>query len=520
MTEPIINQWQDKTIIIFGLGKEGLSTYRFLYQELVDEEAVARDDDAAAAHPAAGSVKFLLIDEKPLGKLQDDWAKIVQAHDHTYYVSSVAEIEELDQNNFHLESSLLFKAPGIPATQPQIVSLIERGATLYSNTQLFFELSHQPQYEKFVKIIGVTGTKGKSTTTAMIHHVLTENGIAAYLAGNIGEPALDVWQDFQTDLAQRQPQTAYFVLELSSHQLAELTFSPHLAVVQNIVSEHLDYYEDFNHYFEAKSAITRYQSADDLVFFNQDSTTATQLANLSPGYQFSFSIIQPADGYLDDEQLAYQGEKIIAADEVPLPGNHNIYNTLPAIMIGRQLDIPAAEIGQAIKTFQPLPHRLEFVTEVAGVKYFNDSIATNPEASKAAIESFQPQPIILLAGGYERNQDFSQLVETIINHQVKAVALFPPTGARLQTMLQAALEEKQAEKPDEFTEANQTLLKSMRRCDSMAEAVEFAASQAKAGEIVLLSPAAASFGLFENYQERGRLFAKHVQLLAELESER
>ena len=273
---------------------------------------------------------------------------------------------------------------------------------------------------------------------------------------------------------------------MSSHQLAELKSSPEIAVVQDIVAEHLDYYENFTEYYQAKTQIARFQTKQDLVIFNQDSKTATQLAKLSKGKQLSFS--------LTDKKL------VELAKSTQLLGTHNLYNVMPAIIIAQHLGVSTEKITQAVKSFKSLPHRLEFVAKVNGVDYYNDSIATVPEATIAALETFADRPIVLIAGGYERRQKYRELAEKIIKSNVKALSLLPPTGQRLLAEINA------------LNPCN-ALRASIEEFTSMAEAVYFAFQKAEAGYVVLLSPGAASFSTFRDYVDRGNQFKKAVKKL-------
>ena len=491
MPSPIFTKLANQQIIIFGLGGEGLSTYRFLRARL------------PASH-------FILIDEKPLTKLDPVWQELVANDDHTQFTTSITDLPQDD-----LRNSTLFKTPGIPFAHPIIQKVIMAGSQVSSNTQLFFELVTATQKahnlpgivtkpepisqtgivteQKLISqpelvTIGVTGTKGKSTTASMIYHLLHENNLDAYLGGNIGQPALEMWLKWQHNPAKSTTQTI-FVLELSCHQLAELKNSPHIAVVQNIVSEHLDYYADFAQYYQAKTQIARFQTPADMIIFNQDSATATKLAKLSLGKKLSFSLKKGNNDRL-----------LELAQNSPLRGQHNLYNVMPAIMIAQHFHLKNTQVMAALRTFRSLPHRLEFVATVNGVEYYDDSIATVPEATIAALQAFPEKRVVLIAGGYERHQNYQQLATEILKHQVRALALLPTTGHRL-------LAEIERLNPDN------SLRTSIKEFNLLAEAVNYTVHQTQPGDVVLLSPAAASFNNFKNYKDRGNQFKEAVQRL-------
>ncbi|MFH1959604.1 MAG: UDP-N-acetylmuramoyl-L-alanine--D-glutamate ligase [Patescibacteria group bacterium] len=479
MPSPKLENLKKYKIIIFGLGREGLSTYRFL-------------------HARFSKNNFILIDDRPLLELDKVWVKLIKNNSKAKFTSSLKELSVDD-----LRNSVLYKTPGIPVSHPGIKQVLNAGALLSSNTQLFFDLVKD--YKKNNKVngevkkgtlgykspklttIGITGTKGKSTASSMLYHVLKENNLEVYLGGNIGTPALENWQVWNKNKVKKakQQDEVFFILELSCHQLAEIISSPDIAVIQDIVSEHLDYYEDFDQYLQAKSQITRFQTKKDLVIYNADSKTAAQLANLSPGKKITFS--------LKNKELVSQAKK------TSLLGEHNIYNTIPAIIIGQYLKLTPKQISSTIKTFKPLHHRLELIAKINGVKYYDDSISTIPQATIAALKTFAGKSIILLAGGYERQQDFSQLAKEIKNSKVKAIAILPPSGQRIIAEL-------------ERVDICNALRANIKEFSSMIEAVHHVHQFARPGDIVLLSPAAASFGLFKDYRERGNEFARVVGL--------
>lgn len=462
MQSKTLKKLTDQQIIIFGLGSEGLSTYRFLRSRL----------------PANS---FILIDERPLAELDKLWTELIESNSQTQFTTSLTKLPQDE-----LQDSLLFKTPGIPISHPIVQKIIDAGSEVNSNTQLFFDLIAEHNSNKknsHLTTIGITGTKGKSTTASLVHHVLNKNKLDSYLGGNIGRPALDAWMKWEGNKTQTQ---TFFVLELSCHQLAELKSSPQIAIVQDIVSEHLDYYDNFEQYYQAKTQIARFQTKKDLIIFNEESKTAGKLALLSKGKKTTFS--------LKDKEL------MEIAKITPLMGKHNLYNVIPAVIIAQKLKLTNDQIKKAVKSFKSLPHRLEFVIEINEVKYYDDSIATVPEATIAALKTFSKNKVILIAGGYERQQDYKALAAEIIKCNVKALSLLPPTGQRLLAEL------------EHFNPCNQ-LRASIKSFFGIDEAVYYAARKAQSGDIVLLSPGAASFNNFTDYVDRGNQFKEAVKRL-------
>ena len=443
----MMDKLRQKSILILGLGREGMSTLAFLRQHFPSKKIAVADEQA---------------------KELPDQAELI-----TYFGPDY--LAHLDRYE------LIIKTAGIPLQTPEIQQAIKQGAEVSSNTQIFFALS--PSW----RIIGITGTKGKSTTSKLLYEILQTTYQDAVLLGNIGAAPLSKLEQIQTE--------TLVVAELSCHQLAELEVSPHVAIVLDIKEEHLDYYKDFASYFQAKSAIARFQKKNDYLVYNPHLSGAAQMAQLSNAQKLTHSLQAEPEALVHqkDQQLFYQDEKIISCAEIPLLGEHNLYNVMPAIVVAKLFGVTKENIQKAIKNFNNLPHRLQLVAEIAGVKYYDDSIAVNPHATIMAIKSFPKGSVLLVAGGYERNQDFQELVEVMAEYQVKALFALPSTGERLLQKAQAKFS------------------LTAKIVNNVQEAVALAKAQAQEGDVVLLSPASASYNSFANYEERGAAFAKAVK---------
>ncbi len=439
----LMDKLRKKSILILGMGREGLSTLDFLRKNFANKKIAIADRQAI--------------------KLENQQNLI------TYFGEQY--LEAIDQYE------IIIKTAGIPLTTKEIQNALAKGSEVLSNTQIFFTLCEG-------KIIGITGTKGKSTTSKLIFEILRDGQKKTILLGNIGDAPLN-------QLA-KIDQNTLIVDELSCHQLAELQNSPHVAVVLDIKSEHLDYYKDFASYFAAKSAIARYQKSDDYLIYNPNLAGAKQMAELSQAQKLIHGLEKNSDTlvYKQGQQIFYQNEAIIDLVEIPLIGEHNLYNVMPAILVAKLFGVDKQIIRKTIKNFRNLAHRLELVAEINQVQYYDDSIAVNPHATIMAIKAFPKKSIILLAGGYERNQDFSELAKVIADYQVKYLIALPSTGSRLV----------------EFV-LRETSIKTAV-VETIAAAVQLAKQQAKPGDIVLLSPASASYNSFANYEERGNAFAQ------------
>lgn len=515
-----------KNIIIVGLAREGWSSYQYLQDKYKDST-------------------FIISDDKPIDELPDYWLQEVR-HKNTTYLTIDQLILKLENEfkNKQVKTQVNYLSivitPGLPLVHPLNQAIKRLQIEPVSNTELFLnELNGQANPPL---IIGITGTKGKSTTSSLIHHVLNQGNKHAYnfLAGNIGTPPLEILSDIKIK-SDNFSKKGVVVLELSAHQLRMLKTSPQIAVIQDISDEHLDHFGNFESYVKGKSHITQFQKENDYVIFNHDLKKPRQLASLSPARQLSFcthcldqdeswsleqssscvakiqanqvvilnSISQLSKKVTDigvARELVGQTvkgreeyEKVIQLTDLPLIGRHNWENVMPAVIIGYLLGITVNRISEALRTFKPLKHRLEKVAEIAGVLYVNDSLSTAPPATAAALASFPDKQIVLIAGGFDRGLDLIGLSRKIMISPLRGLILFPTTGQKILDNIQQL--SKSDLKNTDFP---------IFHVNSMAEAVKRARSIAIAGDVVLLSPGAASFGLFKDYVDRGQQFVKEV----------
>lgn len=460
--------------VIFGLGREGKSTYEFLRY----------------LYP---TLPIHLVDDQDILEKKPDWAEILENDSHAEWIHAAAFTPPAD-------SGTLFKSAGIAPTHP-VISQLPSGWTLSSNADLAFRVLHAwPE----ITTIGVTGTKGKSTATSAIYHVLRHAGKNCSLAGNIGVPPLSVVLNLCTpDLQLKKQEPHLVVLELSSHQLLSMHHSPHIGVLLDITPEHLDYYPDFDTYANAKNNIAAYQQEADFLFYSPTTQHSQRIASLSKGTKYTLGFAQSIteSNYTvtaTSTNLYYNKAAVVATKNLAIVGKHTLVNLLPSIGVAHLLGIPVATIAEALETFTSLPHRLEFVATKNGVAYYNDSQGTTPEAQAAALETFAQKPVVLIAGGSDKGIDMKLVAENIIAYDVRAVILFPPTGEKIAENLQQLCQEQQKPSPPLF------------HVSAMKDAVTKASSLAKNDWVVLLSPACASFGIFRDYQDRGNQFKECV----------
>lgn len=354
---------------------------------------------------------------------------------------------------------------------------------VWSATNEFFEKCP-------AKIIGVTGSKGKGTTSSMIASILEAAGKKVWLVGNIGVPALGTLDQIGSE--------DIVVFELSSFQLWDLERSPHGAVVLYIEPEHLNVHKDMEDYVQAKAHIRLHQTNQDMCIYHPTNRYAHQIANVSSvGKKIRYGIVDDGGVYDRDGQFWQNTEIICPTEAVQVIGAHNIENACAAISLVRAFDpdVTIDAIEKGLRSFKGLPHRLQFIREVAGVQYYDDSIATTPSSTIAALRSFDQPKVIILGGSY-KGSDFSDLAKELLNHQVYGILI----GDEAPTISKAL---------DEVGFTSYEVLAS----GDMSEVVDRSHNVAKSGSVVLLSPASASFGLFRDYVDRGNQFSAAVNKL-------
>ena len=462
----LLDNLEKNRALILGMGKEGVSSYKFLRH----------------LYPFK---KFGVADKKQWEQL-DQGTKVLLESDNN--------LELFFGEKYHeciAKYDIILKSPGIPPHAPELLEAAKKGKKISSNTSLFFEICRG-------RIIGVTGTKGKSTTTSLIHTVLMRGGYDVRLAGNIGTPLLSALEG--------SDENTIFTAELSSYQLMNLCKSPHIAVLLNVVQEHLDYHDTFENYAFAKENITRYQKKNDYILYNPSYPIPLNVATNSKAQKIPYGK-KVTEGICCFEKNDYvvflsnnTEERIIPVSHIPVKGNFNLQNVMPAILTGKLFKMDNRTIADAIHEYKSLEHRLEFAGTINDVSFYNDSLSTVPEATIAAITAFPDNGIILIAGGYDRAQDFRVLAKTVIENRVKTVILFPSTGEKIWNEIVACANGNDKVPDHAFVE-------------NMRDAVNKAYRFAVKSDIILLSPGSASFDYFKDYAERGAAFKTEIKML-------
>ena len=384
--------------------------------------------------------------------------------------------------------NLIFRSPSCLPTKPELKAEAQRGAIVTTEVEMLMEMCP-------CKMIGVTGSDGKTTTTSLINAILQKAGYNTFLGGNIGTPLF-------TKLPEIKPEDI-LVLELSSFQLMNMNVSPDIAVITNITPNHLNIHKDYEEYIEAKKSIFKNQDENGILVLNYDNDITRECAKEANGRVVFFSSKEKLDnGFIVDDNVIKECEEkvrkhILNTDEVILRGKHNFANIATALAATKTL-VDSDIAVQAIKEFKPVEHRIEFVREIDGVKWYNDSASSSPSRTLSGLNAFK-ENIVLIAGGYDKNLDYTPIAKPIIE-KVKTLILIGQTAEKIFDVVKAESERQ-----------NKTM--DIYMCDSLEETIKIAKKSAKKGEVVLFSPASASFDMFKNFADRGNKFKKLVNEL-------
>lgn len=383
---------------------------------------------------------------------------------------------------------IIFRSPSCLPTRKELVEEKQRGAIVTTEIEMLMKLAP-------CKIIGITGSDGKTTTTSLVYSILKKAGYKTYLGGNIGLPLF-------TKLNEITPEDI-IVLELSSFQLMGMEQSPNIGVITNITPNHLNIHKDYQEYIDAKKNIFKYQQERDIVVLNYDNEITRKCIKEANSKVVLFSVKEKLEnGFIVDNNTIKQCEDgvrkhILDTSEVLLRGEHNYENIATALATTKTLVNMDTAI-QAVKEFKAVEHRLEFVKEINGSKWYNDSVSSSPTRTIAGLNSFS-EDIILIAGGYDKNLDYTPIAKPILD-KVKTLILLGQTSGKIFEAVKRE-EEKEEKNIDIYM------------CETLEETVNLAKKLSKPGEVVLFSPASASFDLFKNFADRGEKFKNLVNQL-------
>ena len=442
-----------KKVLVVGLGKSGLAAALFLRRR----GAQVTVSDVRSAEALTKEIPALL-----------DEGVMVEAGGH-----GVLTFRRQD---------LIVVSPGVPLDTPELVQAKSFGLSIIGEVELA---------SRFLKgrMLAITGSNGKTTTTALVGEILKKSGLPTLVAGNIGVPIIGLVDESTAD--------TWSVLEVSSFQLeSTIEFHPSIAVILNITPDHLDRHGSFENYARAKEKIFAAMDGNDAVVLNADNPPAADAARRTNARVYWFSIEHPVEqgAWLEDGYVVYRQskdeipEQIMPLKSIPLKGAHNVENVLAAVVSARLAGVPANAVRSGVEAFQAVEHRLEYVATINGVEFYNDSKATNVDATAKAVAAFS-SGIHLILGGKDKGSDYT-LLNPLLRERVRAVYTIGSAAAKIESQLRGVIP--------------------LLSCGTLDKAVNEAAGAAHSGEVVLLAPACSSFDQFDNYEHRGRVFKELV----------
>ena len=429
---------KEKKLAILGFGREGQAVFKFIKKdkEFKDFDVFILDKN-----------KNIKIPKNTKNRLGEDYLKNLNQFD------------------------IVIRSPGIPYNLQEIQKAVSKRVIFKSATSLFFEKAKG-------QIIGITGTKGKGTTSTLLYKILKNCGHDVYLAGNIGKPAIEILKNLK--------KKSISILELSSFQLQDLKVSPSIALILNIFPDHQDSHKNLEEYFKSKLNVGKFQKSGDKLFFIENSFVQ-KTTKLGRGKKIPIKVDRSNSFFTDVEK------------NIKIPGRHNLKNAIAAATLASFLKCPKYVIIKTIQNFKGLEHRLEFVKKIKNIRFYNDSASTNPQTTIAAIKAFR-EPKILIAGGKDKNLDYTDWPKAIKENNVKTVVLFGENKEKIKETLE-----------------NKKLTIEVKLCSDLEESIESAyniASKEKSSEVLIIfSPGSASFDMFKDYAERGRAFKKLVNMI-------
>ena len=432
MYRKIIEEVKDKKIVILGFGKEGKSTYNFIKKYLPDKKITIMDSN----------------------------------------YENISEAVDIDYDKLN-DFDIIMKSPGISLKDYDFIDKDK----IYSQVEYFLKY-------KNCLTIGVTGTKGKSTTTSLIYKILQEQKDKVYLAGNIGIPIFEYIDLLDND--------STVIIELSSHQLEYINYSPNIALILNLYEEHLDHYKNVDCYYQSKLNIAKFQESSDYLLYTTDNEMLDDYIKKtyikSKKINITYDKKLNSNVYIDD-YCVYNGNVLYNINDTrKLKGKHNLKNIMFALEVASILNLNLEKVRNSINNFEPLPHRMELVGTYDGVTYYNDSIATIPNSTINSIETFKNINTLII-GGKDRGIDYNDFIKYLNKSNIENIICLPDTGHNISKFIN----------------------KKIYLVNDLKEAVIISKKITKKNNRCLLSPAAASYGFFKNFEERGNLFKEYVR---------
>lgn len=447
MINDLIQYFKGKKIIILGFGKEGQSTYKLIRSHLKEQQ-------------------LYIADRKE--NFQEDY-QFLKKDNNVTFISGETYLENLDKYD------IIIKSPGISFVGIDTTKYFHK---IKSQLELLLEFFN-------IFTIGITGTKGKSTTSSLIYKILKDQNIKSMLLGNIGVPVFDYIDDIKEDMT--------IVLEMSSHQLEYMELSPNIAILLNIYEEHLDHYESFEKYAEAKCNIFKYQKNTDYFLYNDDNEMLNKIVKNTRGITYKVSLEGKKDSniYLNKDKIYFNNKPIYDKNKKRnLIGDYNLNNIMFALSVSEILKLDINKTIKSISEFKTLEHRLEFVGKYNNILYYDNSIGTVPMATVEAVKALKIVDTLII-GGMDRGIDYKEFIKYLNNSSIRNIICMPKTGHDIAKELK---EEKRY------------------IVETLEEAVKVAKQVTQKNKICLLSPAAASYGFFKNFEEKGTLYKNLVKV--------
>lgn len=442
-----------RKVAVIGLGVSNMPLLEYLYEK---------------------KAQVTVFDERTMDEIPSETINKINTYEFSYSFGKNC-LEKL--NGFNI----IFRSPSCLPTRTELQKEAERGAIVTTEVEMLMEMCP-------CKIVGITGSDGKTTTTSLINAILKKARYKTFLGGNIGTPLF-------TKLPEMEPNDIV-VLELSSFQLMNMHISPDIAIITNITPNHLNIHKDYQEYIDAKKCIFKNQNEKGILILNYDNDITRECAKEANGNVVFFSSkVKLDNGFIVDGNIIKEcndkvRKHILNTDEVILRGNHNFQNIATALAATKTL-VDTDIAVQAIKEFKPVEHRIEFVKEIEGVKWYNDSASSSPTRTISGINAFK-ENIILIAGGYDKNLEYEPLAKPVVD-KVSTLILIGQTAEKIYDVVK-----------NESEKENKKI--NIYMCDTLEQTIEIAKKSAKKGDVVLFSPASASFDMFKNFADRGHKF--------------
>lgn len=455
--EEFNNYIKNKQIAIIGLGISNLPLIDYLYNK---------------------GAKITVFDSRPTEEISEEIKEKIEQYKIAYSFGK-------DYLKKLIKFDVIFRSPSCLPTTPELVAEEERGAVLTTEIELVIKMSP-------CKVIGITGSEGKTTTTTLISEIIKQSGRKCFLGGNIGIPLF-------TEIDKMKPEDIV-VLELSSFQLMGMEISPDISIVTNITPNHLNIHKDYQEYIDAKKNIFKYQNKEGILIINSDNEITKAFESEAPGKVILFSSKQKLNnGYIFDNYIIKESEEgirqhILNTKEIKIRGIHNYENIMAALAATKDI-VDVENSIETIKNFSGVHHRLELVNDENEIKWYNDSAATSPTRTIAALNGFT-EDIILIAGGSDKNLDYTPIAKPILEH-VKSLILIGETAHKILDAVkkEANIQHKNID---------------IHMCDTLKQTIDLSRKLADKGDVVLFSPASASFDMFKNMYDRGDQFRELV----------